>query len=153
MNGPSGREEWDAEMAWFPGGYTDGTGVSYQDYVPYAELGPEERAAWRREQEGAQAQDAAARAAELAEWAEQGATADLPLDELIARSAQSDPDPEVEAARVRYLDAAADRDDARPGAVWSAEQLAANAWCEYTDAVNDRATEPAEPEHDWEAGA
>jgi hypothetical protein len=150
MNGPSGREEWDAEMAWFPGGWTDGSGVSYQDYVSYGELGPEERAVWRREQEAAQAEAEAARAAELAEW---GATAEPTLNQLIARSAETDPDPVVEAARVRYLDAAADRDDARPGAVWSAEQAAANAWCEYTDAENGRATEPAEPAHDWEAGA
>jgi len=101
MNGPSGREEWDAEMAWWPGGWTDGSGASYSNYVSYGELGPEERAAWRREQEAAQAQAEAARAAELAEWEKDayGQEATAAFDhcreqDAAARAAEPDMPPE-----------------------------------------------------------
>lgn len=116
-------EEYDAEMARWPGGWTDGTGVSYQDYEANADHDREA-----------------------------GTVTDLPLEELITRSAEPDPDPEVETARQRYLDAEADRDDARIGAVWVTEQAAAAAWSEYEDTVNAR-REAAPQEHDWEAGA
>jgi hypothetical protein len=41
--------ERDAEMAWWPGGWTDGTGVSYRDCVANADL--EERFERQREPE------------------------------------------------------------------------------------------------------
>jgi hypothetical protein len=49
-----------------------------------------------------------------------------------------DPDPEVEAARLAYTDAVADRDAATPATVWIAEQATADAWDAYQDAWNDR---------------